>query len=146
MKLTVICDIDGTIAKREETGPGWREPFEWDRVHEDGVHQPIVKLVWMLRDAGYQIVFVSGRMEAAREGTLRWLDTHVFCEADHGKPTLFMRADGDYRKDTVAKQEIYHREIEGIYNVKYVLDDRDSVVAMWRGLGLTVLQVADGKF
>jgi hypothetical protein len=27
-----------------------------------------------------------------------------------------------------------------------VLDDRDQVVTMWRGLGLTCLQVAPGDF
>ena len=32
------------------------------------------------------------------------------------------------------------------YNIKYVIDDRNQVVKMWRELGLTVLQVADGNF
>jgi hypothetical protein len=32
------------------------------------------------------------------------------------------------------------------YDVKYVIDDRDQVVDMWRSLGLRVLQVAPGNF
>ena len=35
---------------------------------------------------------------------------------------------------------------DGNYNVKFVLDDRNRVVEMWRSLGLTCLQVADGDF
>ena len=31
-------------------------------------------------------------------------------------------------------------------SVAAVLDDRDSVVAMWRAMGLTCLQVAPGAF
>ena len=59
---------------------------------------------------------------------------------------LFMRADGDYRADSIVKEEIYHDKIEPVYNVLLVLDDRDSVVKMWRSLGLTCLQVAEGNF
>ena len=32
------------------------------------------------------------------------------------------------------------------YNVHFVLDDRQQVVDMWRSLGLTVFQVAEGDF
>ena len=59
---------------------------------------------------------------------------------------LFMRPTGDTRKDSILKKEIYDNHIKGKYNVKYVLDDRDSVVEMWREQGLTCLQVAPGDF
>jgi len=57
-----------------------------------------------------------------------------------------MREVGDRRKDTEVKAEIYHRFIEPQYDVHYILDDRDQVVKMWRSLGLTCLQVAEGAF
>jgi hypothetical protein len=145
MNKHVICDIDGTIALMRDEIPGRRGPFDWDRVREDDPNIPIINLLWHLRRSGYGVIFVSGRMQAARQGTLDWLDENVF-DADVTGSPLFMRADDDFRKDTVVKEEIYHREIEGKYNIAYVLDDRDSVVAMWRSLGLTVLQVAAGAF
>ena len=141
----VICDIDGTIALMHDEVPGRRGPFDWHRVREDEPNEPIIALLWHLRREGFKVVFVSGRMEAAREGTLAWLDDHVVDLDTMGFP-LFMRADGDFRKDTAVKREIYEREIKDKYRIAYVLDDRDSVVAMWRELGLTVLQVAAGAF
>ena len=141
----MICDIDGTIALMRNEIPGRRDPFDWDRVGEDDPNLPIIELLWHLRSRGFRIVFVSGRMEAARFGTVVWLDEHLVDIDLLGFP-LFMRADGDFRKDTEVKREIYEQEIEGRYHIAYVLDDRDSVVAMWRELGLTVLQVAAGNF
>ena len=44
------------------------------------------------------------------------------------------------------KEEIYQQHIAGQYNVKFVLDDRQQVVDMWRSLGLTVFQVDEGDF
>jgi hypothetical protein len=57
-----------------------------------------------------------------------------------------MRAEGDTRKDSIIKEEIYRAEIENKYNVLFVLDDRNQVVELWRRLGLTCLQVAEGNF
>jgi hypothetical protein len=57
-----------------------------------------------------------------------------------------MRRAGDRRKDWVVKSELYREHIEPRYDVLLVLDDRDQVVRAWRGLGLTVFQVAEGDF
>jgi hypothetical protein len=59
---------------------------------------------------------------------------------------LFMRKTSDSRKDTIIKKEIFFDNINGLYNVRFVLDDRNSVVANWRSMGLTCLQVAEGDF
>jgi hypothetical protein len=59
---------------------------------------------------------------------------------------LHLRSRKDNRPDSVVKMEIYKREIEPRHTVAWVLDDRDQVVRMWRSLGLTVLQVAEGNF
>ena len=57
-----------------------------------------------------------------------------------------MRATGDPRKDSIVKREIFDREIRDRYRVVGVFDDREQVVQMWRALGLTVFQVAEGDF
>lgn len=139
---TWICDIDGTLALKGERGP-----FDWHRVGEDTPNEPVIRLVAALSAAGEHIVYVSGRMEQCRQATEDWLHGHLcdptFCLC---KP-LFMRADGDYRPDTVVKREIYEKFIAGEHDVAGVVDDRASVVRMWRGeLGLTVLDVAGNDF
>lgn len=60
---------------------------------------------------------------------------------------LFMRKQGDTRKDTIVKKEIWDEKISGKYNVLFAIDDRNSVVSMFRyDIGLTVFQVAEGNF
>lgn len=59
---------------------------------------------------------------------------------------LYMRPEGDVRKDTEIKREIFDNYIRDKYRVLFVLDDRNSVVKMWRDLGLKCLQVAEGDF
>jgi hypothetical protein len=141
VKGAVLVDIDGTLAHMGKVEDGRRGPFDWDRVDEDDPDMTIIELVRVLYGGGYDILLVSGRMEAARIGTKRWLSGHGL-----GGMPLYMRADGDFRPDTEVKAEIFKREIAPHYTVPFVLDDRDSVVKMWRGLGLKVLQVAEGDF
>jgi hypothetical protein len=59
---------------------------------------------------------------------------------------LLMRREKDHRDDTIVKKEMYEDVVEGIHEVLFVLDDRDKVVKMWRGLGLKCFQVAEGNF
>jgi hypothetical protein len=50
------------------------------------------------------------------------------------------------RKDAIVKRELFDAHVRGTWNVNFVLDDRQQVVDMWRGLGLVCLQVAPGDF
>ena len=45
--------------------------------------------------------------------------------------------------DSIVKQEIYDNFIKPFYDVILVVDDRESVVQMWRNNGLHVIQVID---
>lgn len=136
----IICDIDGTVALND----GHRGHFEWDKVSGDTPNWPVVDVVTCLVQRGRTVVFVSGRMEQCRSATMQWLFNTIPVIV----PTfdLFMRPDDDFRPDEVLKREIYERDILPFWDVKFVLDDRDKVVAMWRELGLTCLQVAPGDF
>lgn len=142
-RRAIIVDIDGTVADMDKDNPLARGPYEWDRVGEDMPHKDVISLVRILKDAaGYAVIFVSGRDETSRQVTEDWID--IFVQVDHHG--LYMRPSGDRRPDTVVKEEIYLEEIEPRYDVKFVFDDRDKVVAMWRSHGLRVLQVAHGDF
>jgi hypothetical protein len=132
-----IVDIDGTLALR-----GDRDPYDWDRVGEDQPNPAVVAVVQALFQAGHPIAYVSGRKERCRRQTEMWLAAHVgYWDDAEG---LFMRGDHDHRSDVEVKREIYDWHFAG--QVAGVIDDRASVVAMWRSLGLTVFQVAEGDF
>jgi hypothetical protein len=137
---TWIVDIDGTLAEK-----GTRGPFDWHRVGEDTPNEPVIEVVRALMAAGFEVRYVSGRMEQCREITVDWLRKHVMSSTLPSD--LFMRADGDYRPDTVVKREIFEAHFAGKHDVAGVVDDRSKVVAMWRNeLGLTVLDVAGHDF
>lgn len=132
----VIVDVDGTVADK-----GDRDPYDYSKVSEDTVIEPIRNLVQMFEKQGYYILFVSGREHICFTDTLRWL-----MDNDFPFDELHMREAGDYRPDNEIKEEIYRQHIAWLYDVDYVIDDRNKVVKMWRDLGLTVLQVAEGDF
>ncbi len=131
----IIVDMDGTLSLLNG-----RSPYDASTCHQDPPNQPVLDTV-LLWQQSIKVIILSGRMDDCQVQTEKWL-------AQYGvKPTgIFMRATGDQRKDSIIKQEIFDREILGQYNVKFVLDDRQQVVDMWRSLGLTVFQVAEGDF
>lgn len=133
-----IYDLDGTLAIKSDRGH-----YDWDRVDEDTENENISHLIWMnswARDRGYgdSVIIVSGRSDICRDKTHKWLqDSAMYHSA------LYMRKNGDYRDDTVVKEEIFNEYIKDKYNVRFVVDDRPKVCRMWRSLGLTVLHVGD---
>ena len=133
----VLVDIDGTVALNVS-----RSPYDMTRVGEDEPNPAVIAAVRAMHSAGYGVIFCSGRDASARAATEAWLDRHVKVPY----LGLHMRAVGDSRKDTIVKREIYEREVEDRYRVVGVFDDRMQVVKMWRDLGLTVFQVAEGDF
>jgi hypothetical protein len=139
----VLFDVDGTLALMGKGEPGKRTPFDWARVGEDTPNHPVLRLVRIMRRANYAIVFMSGRDEVCWEQTWAWLREWM---AAWPGDLLVMRPAGDMRPDEVVKAELYHTRVVPEFEVEYVFDDRNKVVAMWRNLGLTCLQVADGDF
>ncbi|MEV4131436.1 AAA family ATPase [Dactylosporangium sp. NPDC049742] len=133
----VLVDIDGTVALIAD-----RSPYDISRVRTDLPNAPVIAAVRAMHAAGHEIVYCSGRTDDCRDDTAAWLDEHV------GVPYagLFMRVTGDQRRDSIVKQEIFDKEIRSRYHVVGVFDDRQQVVRMWRALGLTVFQVAEGNF
>ncbi len=131
----LLVDIDGTVAVL-----GARSPYDWSRVGEDTPNQPVIDAVRAMHAAGNAILFCTGRDESSRGETEAWLDLFV------GVPYegLFMRPGGDSRRDSVVKREIFERRIRDRWRIAGVFEDRQHVVRMWRSLGLTVFQVAEG--
>jgi predicted kinase len=142
LRPALIVDLDGTLAIHVSRGP-----YELKRCEEDAVNANARQLILDRAALGWAILLVSGRNEAVddvsiRELTQRWLDWHEV-PFDH----LWMRAAGDQRPDYIVKGELFDKHIRGVYDPRLVLDDRDSVVGLWRrGLGLPCWQVGYGNF
>jgi hypothetical protein len=135
----IICDIDGTIADNK-----WRDPYDMSLVLNDGFFWPIIDLASMLQgNLGAKLLITSARPATTQTvaDTQEWLG-HTGLRWD----ALYMRNENDTRPDAEVKSDIYDVAIAPNYYVHYVLDDRNSVVEMWRSKGLTVLQTADGNF
>lgn len=133
----IIVDIDGTLAKMNG-----RSPYDWDRVGEDSVNLPVASIVEDYRKVNRNVIIFTGRDGSCYDATKEWLFYN-------GIPwdELHSRGEGDNRKDSIVKREMFEKYIRGRYYVDFVLDDRDQVVDMWRKeLGLTCLQVDYGDF
>jgi phosphoglycolate phosphatase-like HAD superfamily hydrolase len=140
----IVFDIDGTLAI-----PGKRlkylqqTPKNWDAFYEAcGEDEPNQDIVELARNLEHfeEIIFVTGRRESTRAKTVAWLEEQ---ELGIYEDNLFMRADGDYRHDTIVKPELV-KDFMG--KITMVFEDRTSMVKKWRELGLTCLQVAEGDF
>jgi len=153
----VIFDLDGTLFDIEHRKHFLEQsPKNWDgffgkAILDDVPIDPIVNLYNMYnRINDHTIILVSGRRAEARWYTKQALENAGIYEwdghEDWGYRSLFMRGFNDFRPDHIVKEEIYRRCIEPWYDVKLVFDDRDSVVNMWRSLGLRCCQVAAGNF
>lgn len=137
-----LVDIDGTLAHMRD----YRGPYEWANVELDDPDETIIHIANNLAFDNYgdkiaRMIVMSGRDESCREQTERWLYKHGVLY-DH----LFMRPEGDMRKDNIIKHELFNKYVRDNYDVKFVLDDRQQVVDMWRKMGLKCLQVEVGDF
>lgn len=138
----IIVDVDGTVAIMGE-----RSPYDWHRVGEDTVNEDVVTFLNGFLSGTknlsrrVRVVIFTGRDGSCEKQTRDWLkDNAIFFDE------LYIRPEGNTEKDSIIKERLYKEKIEGRYNVLFVLDDRTQVVKMWRNLGLTCLQVADGDF
>lgn len=145
----IIVDLDGTMADtchRVHFVRGPRNQRNWNAFYAGIPHDPVktdvFHLVRALYRDGHRIIFVSGRPDNYRDTTEKWLRKNV--NFSYNGP--YMRKAGDYRDDATVKAEIFEK-LRTLYPGHYMaVDDRDRVVKMWRELGITCFQVAEGDF
>ena len=142
----VIFDVDGTLA----TMDGRRGPFEWDKVGLDSPRQSVFEMLDGYSRAGYEVIFLSGRDSICRTETTRWLNKWLyrFCENDitASEQNLFMRSEGDMRKDSIIKQELFWEHVAPKWDVQIVIDDRPQMINTWYDMGIsTVIAVAEQR-
>jgi predicted kinase len=131
-----LFDIDGTLAEMVARGP-----FEWEKVGNDNPRHQVVDTLQALYGCGYRIIVMSGRDAVCERETIDWLDRNNIPFDE-----IFMRPEGDMRKDNIVKQELFDKHVRFNYDVVAVFDDRQQVVDMWRAMGVDCFQVAEGNF
>lgn len=144
---TILFDIDGTLADLN----GWekflkQEKPDWKafngKMDEDTPNIPIVELYRSLYKSGdFELILVSGRQERFRKLTGTWLTWNNI-----PFDTLLMRGDGDGRADSLVKQDILKALQAQGKEILFTVDDRQSVVDMWRTNGITCLQCKKGDY
>lgn len=145
-RRAIIVDLDGTLCEKD-----WRQhlydatPRDWDKINAaaefDQPAEWCMEILKLFAMQNYKIIFLTGRAATkhSQEVTEKWLMMHVGPGVDY---SLIMRPDNDHRDDTAVKAEIYRRDIAPMYDVLFAVDDRQTVVQMWRDLGVTCLDCA----
>jgi predicted kinase len=142
-KIT-IWDVDGTLMNiSHRLG---RVDANGKRIHPsalkneamlDKINRPIADWFYVMNRSTTTFI-VSGR------GTDEAILTEDMLICNGVSPVrMFMRNGGDHRADTIVKQEILDKIIAryGKDSIDFIVDDRPSVVAMWRSNGLKVYPV-----
>lgn len=130
----VISDLDGTLALFGNKNP-YNRDFE-----NDEPNLPVIRTLELLDKP---VIITSGRSDKFRTVSEEWVQKHLH---NVSVIKILMRKSDDKRRDVVVKEEMYQTEINGVYDVFAVFDDRDQVVRLWRSLGLPCFQVAEGAF
>lgn len=144
----LIVDLDGTLADcthRLVHIQKNNKDFDafYAGIKDDTVIKHIDTLLKLYLSAGYKLYFITGRggSKQVLDDTNEWLKSHGYVNYE-----LHTRRERDYRPDFQVKKELVIKTGLSPQNVDFVLEDRSSVVKMWRSLGFNCLQVADGDF
>jgi len=151
MKNTIIFDLDGTLAlidKRRELARKPNGKINFDIFHDsanikfDKPNWPVIKMAQLFAEQEFKIVIFSGRSDKTATATLSWLSQS---KVPFNKLVMRPHKTKNFVPDDILKKDMLDKYVD-IDDVFLVVDDRDKVVKMWRDLGLTVFQVADGDF
>lgn len=140
MKNIILCDIDGTVANNDHRQHFLEGKKDWDGFFSELVNdlpiQIIIDKVIQEQGSGKEIVFLTGRPERYRYSTTLWLKNYFNFEFK-----LLMRKDNDQRNKILIKKEIFEENFinEEIF---LVIDNDKDLLKMWKGFGLTTLDVS----
>lgn len=155
MKQFLIIDIDGTLTNSTERAENYLNSSnkDWDAFYEhcdeDAPIERVCDAVVRLVETGYTPVFLTGRPQRVMDKTLDWLEKYLGDSSSIKDSALIMRHDNDHTPDFIYKSKVYKDILERMgvrpYNT-LILEDRKSVVNMWRELGFICFQVAEGNY
>lgn len=139
----IVFDLDGTLANDNHRNhwlqmrpKRWTEYFK--ECHKDLPNTQVIKICNQLYRLGYWVVILTGRSDEVKYQTEKWLMQN---NVHHSE--LIMRPEGlwiediEFKKDAIASY---------MHRIQWAFDDRNRSVKMWRELGITCFQVAEGDF
>lgn len=148
MNPAVIFDMDGTLCDVSSIryhinpqDPRFSGKKRFDRFHAESIdcppHDWVAEMARMFHETvGYSVLIVTARMEEWRYHTILWLE-------ENGVPydRLYMRKDGDVRKDFTIKEEILNAIHRDGFTVVAAYDDNPNVIDVWRRRGIRTITV-----
>lgn len=137
--MDILVDLDGTLTDCRHRQHYLDGKKDWDSffggMFADPPNRAVLSVVVTMEDMGHKIIYCTGRPNNYRIVTKRWLIKHQLqCEL------IYMRKAGDFRADHVIKFELLQEIREDGHRPDFVIDDRPSVISMWRRQGLPVFQ------
>lgn len=143
----VLCDLDGTLCDITHRlkfvkgeGKDWKSFFKG--IPQDKLRLDTYEKLCSYKKEGYDIVFLTARPDDYKKETLAWLEKHT---TELEPQTLIMRRAGDRRPDVEVKQAILNTYFKDRSLIHKVIDDRPSVIRMWKENELDVIDVGEGK-
>lgn len=141
--MFIVFDLDGTLALTEHRSHHLQnDPKDWRGFYaacdRDAPCWPIINTMESLIACGHDVEIWSGRSDEVWQPTFDWFVRHGVT-----LPTILMRAEGDHTPDDRLKKQWLDacgRKPD------LVFEDRARMVAMFRGEGIVVAQVAPGDF
>ena len=136
----LIVDLDGTLAIFE----GVRNGLDFSDVTKDKLNEVVKEVLIMYKkyDRKRKIIVISGRPNTKNvyQQSLFWLKKNKI-----PFDKLFL-VDREGLPDAENKNFFYQTKIKDKYQIDFVLEDRNSVVKMWREIGLVCFQVAETNY
>lgn len=144
-KPFVLCDIDGTIADCEHRRHYvQQDPKDWKsffaEMDKDMPRLNVLQTVQDYKDRGHEVILLTARPDDYREVTEKWVKTHT----NINPMTIIMRHSGDTRPDVEVKQQMFDKYFKDKYEIATMIDDRPSVIRMWKENNVPVIDVGDG--
>ncbi len=150
----VIIDIDGTVACVDNRVHHLDGEKDWSLffkdMQDDEAIEPVARIARILyhiaeNQSGNDktdieaVIFVTARPDRPdwKQTTIDWLEIN---EIPYHR--LYMRKEDDTRADHLVKASILEEIITDGYEPVLAIDDRPTVVAMWRSYGITTMQCA----
>jgi predicted kinase len=131
----VVYDMDGTTTDISGIRHFVRGKYRnFDAFHRSSLfcppNQDVLDMMHDTAAAGLTNIVVTARNREYEDVTVKWLD-------DHNAPfsNIYMRKDGDQRKDNIVKAEILE-DILVDYDVVHAVDDRPEVIEVWHSAGI----------
>jgi uncharacterized HAD superfamily protein len=146
----VIIDIDGTLSNSPDAY-ACRKPtggVDWLKWMASTADSPVniwcKELSIAMHKQGYKLIFLTARNTDYNGHTItrEWLNKHLHSENIY-EYELIMRPANDYREDVEVKEMLYSNFIEHKYDVLFAIDDKLSIIKLWKKLNIQGLHCSD---